>query len=56
VFAKPFRLHNANVACSFLSAKITSEDKITGLRRGADDYMTKPFNLEEFSAPRASTD
>ena len=42
------RLHNANVPVLFLSAKNTSEDKITGLKRGADDYMTKPFNLEEF--------
>ncbi|MEO0312470.1 MAG: hypothetical protein RIQ89_2127 [Bacteroidota bacterium] len=42
------RMHNADVPILFLSAKNTSEDKITGLRRGADDYMTKPFNLEEF--------
>ncbi len=42
------RLHNSTVPVLFLSAKNTSEDKITGLRRGADDYMTKPFNLEEF--------
>jgi len=42
------RLYNAEVPVLFLSAKNTSEDKITGLKRGADDYMTKPFNLEEF--------
>lgn len=42
------RLHNSTVPILFLSAKNTPEDKITGLRRGADDYMTKPFNLEEF--------
>lgn len=42
------RLHNSNVPVLFLSAKNTSEDKIMGLKRGADDYMTKPFNLEEF--------
>ncbi|MCX6273784.1 MAG: response regulator transcription factor [Bacteroidetes bacterium] len=42
------RLHNSSVPILFLSAKNTSEDKITGLKRGADDYMTKPFNLEEF--------
>jgi two-component system, OmpR family, alkaline phosphatase synthesis response regulator PhoP len=41
-------LHNSTVPILFLSAKNTSEDKITGLKRGADDYMTKPFNLEEF--------
>ncbi|MEY4594117.1 MAG: hypothetical protein RIQ47_527 [Bacteroidota bacterium] len=42
------RLHNASVPILFLSAKNTAEDKITGLKRGADDYMSKPFNLEEF--------
>jgi two-component system alkaline phosphatase synthesis response regulator PhoP len=30
-----------------LSAKNTSADKILGLKKGADDYLTKPFNLEE---------
>ena len=42
------RLHNSSIPILFLSAKNASEDKIQGLRRGADDYMTKPFNLEEF--------
>ena len=42
------RLHNNAVPILFLSAKNASEDKILGLKRGADDYMTKPFNLEEF--------
>lgn len=42
------RMHNAEVPILFLSAKNTAEDKIMGLKRGADDYMTKPFNLEEF--------
>jgi two-component system alkaline phosphatase synthesis response regulator PhoP len=42
------RIHNSSVPILFLSAKNTSEDKILGLKRGADDYMTKPFNLEEF--------
>jgi len=32
----------------FLTAKGTGEDKVHGLRLGADDYLTKPFNLEEF--------
>lgn len=31
----------------FLTAKIKDEDKIEGFRAGADDYMTKPFNMEE---------
>lgn len=33
-----------------LTAKSAIEDKVTGLDSGADDYMTKPFSLEELSA------
>jgi two-component system alkaline phosphatase synthesis response regulator PhoP len=42
------RLENNQVPILFLTAKNSSDDKITGLRLGADDYLTKPFNLEEF--------
>ena len=31
----------------FLTARETAEDRISGLRAGGDDYVTKPFNLEE---------
>ncbi|MBX7093230.1 MAG: response regulator transcription factor [Flavobacteriales bacterium] len=31
----------------FLTARGTSEDRINGLKRGADDYLVKPFHLEE---------
>lgn len=31
----------------FISAKGNSTDRITGLKMGADDYLVKPFNLEE---------
>src|SRR3546814_13818168 len=41
------RLENATVPVLFLTAKNTSEDRITGLKKGADDYLVKPFNLEE---------
>ncbi len=33
-----------------LTANDTVQDKVTGLRSGADDYMTKPFAFEEFLA------
>lgn len=33
-----------------LTAKTASTDKVNGLRSGADDYLTKPFNIEEFIA------
>lgn len=41
------RLTNREVPIIFLTAKDTAQDRIAGLRKGADDYLTKPFNLEE---------
>ena len=41
------RLENLDVPIMMLTAKDTSLDRITGLKKGADDYLTKPFNLEE---------
>ena len=41
------RLGNNEVPILILSAKNSSADKVLGLKKGADDYMTKPFNLEE---------
>lgn len=41
------RKENATVPVLFLTAKGSSSDKIQGLKLGADDYLTKPFNLEE---------
>jgi two-component system alkaline phosphatase synthesis response regulator PhoP len=41
------RLSNNEVPILILSARNNSEDRIKGLKRGADDYLTKPFNLEE---------
>ncbi|MGM8214600.1 response regulator transcription factor [Bacillaceae bacterium W0354] len=38
------------VSIIMLSAKSRTEDKIKGLRLGADDYMTKPFNPDELVA------
>lgn len=41
------RLTNMDVPIIFLTAKDAVSDRVTGLRKGADDYLTKPFNLEE---------
>jgi len=41
------RLHNTELPVLILSAKNTSADRVLGLKKGADDYLTKPFNLEE---------
>jgi len=41
------RVHNNQVPILILSAKNTSSDRVLGLKKGADDYLTKPFNLEE---------
>ncbi|MEN9953241.1 MAG: hypothetical protein RLZZ520_1509 [Bacteroidota bacterium] len=41
------RLRNIDTPILMLSARSGSSDRVTGLKRGADDYLTKPFNLEE---------
>ncbi len=41
------RLVDNEVPILFLSAKGSAEDRVLGLRKGGDDYLTKPFNLEE---------
>jgi two-component system alkaline phosphatase synthesis response regulator PhoP len=41
------RLKNNEVPILILSAKNNSADRVLGLKKGADDYLTKPFNLEE---------
>ncbi len=41
------RLTNMEVPIIFLTAKDTPMDRVAGLKKGADDYLTKPFNLEE---------
>ncbi len=47
--AKRIRRHNTDIPIIFLSAKSTKEDKIHGLRLGGDDYITKPFSIEELA-------
>ncbi|MGP8214659.1 MAG: response regulator transcription factor [Bacteroidia bacterium] len=45
--AKEIRMVNKNIPIIFLTAKSMKEDIIEGFNRGADDYITKPFNTEE---------
>src|SRR5207244_10739802 len=40
----------AGVPIIFLTARDSTEDKIRGLTTGGDDYVTKPFSLEELVA------
>jgi two-component system OmpR family response regulator len=44
------RREGCQVPVIFLTAKDTQEDKVTGLTLGGDDYLTKPFGLEELAA------
>jgi two-component system, OmpR family, alkaline phosphatase synthesis response regulator PhoP len=41
------RLENETVPILFLTAKNASTDRVQGLKLGADDYLAKPFDLEE---------
>ena len=41
------RLQGNTIPVLILSAKNSSADRVLGLKKGADDYLTKPFNLEE---------
>ena len=45
--AKKVREQNKNIPILFLTAKTMTEDKINGLSLGGDDYITKPFSMEE---------
>lgn len=45
--ASIIRRMNSEIPIIFLTAKSLKEDKLIGLRLGADDYLTKPFSIEE---------
>ncbi|MCC9073622.1 response regulator transcription factor [Flavobacterium sp. F-65] len=45
--ATEIRKSNSDIPIIFLSAKTLKEDRIKGLRLGADDYLVKPFSIEE---------
>ena len=44
------RSDGVQVPIIFLTARVAAEDKVDGLRLGADDYITKPFGLQEVVA------
>lgn len=41
------RMQHNQVPILFLSARNSGADRVAGLKKGGDDYLTKPFNLEE---------
>jgi len=45
--ARKIREFNEEIPIIFLTARSTREDKIFGLQQGGDDYITKPFSIEE---------
>ncbi|VXC19438.1 Transcriptional regulatory protein RprY [Flavobacterium sp. 9AF] len=45
--ATEIRKRNAEIPIIFLSAKTMKEDRIKGLKLGADDYLVKPYSIEE---------
>ncbi|WP_311443140.1 response regulator transcription factor [Ezakiella coagulans] len=47
---KSVRSQNALVPILILSARVQTEDKVEGLDRGANDYLTKPFDFSELEA------
>jgi DNA-binding response OmpR family regulator len=45
--AREIRMTNADIPIIFLTAKSLKEDIIEGFKAGADDYICKPFSMEE---------
>jgi len=50
IFIEKLRSEGYNQAVIYVSAKDMSEDIIEGFERGGDDYITKPFNINELKA------
>lgn len=48
--AKEIREIDENIPILFLTAKSMKEDKLEGFKAGGDDYVTKPFSMEELLA------
>ncbi len=46
--ADEIRKYDLNIPIIFLTARSNKDDRIKGFKSGADDYVTKPFSIEEF--------
>ena len=46
-FAREIRMQDQEIPLIFLTAKALKEDRIEGFKIGCDDYVTKPFSMEE---------
>ena len=49
--AQEIRQANAEIPVIFLTAKTMKEDILEGFKLGGDDYITKPFSMEEINIP-----
>jgi DNA-binding response OmpR family regulator len=49
-FLRALRLHGKSTPVLIMTARHSLEDRVRGLRDGADDYLVKPFSLEELVA------
>ena len=47
--AEKIRMNDPHIPIIFLTAKAMQDDKLHGLRIGGDDYITKPFSIEELT-------
>ncbi|HUD44966.1 MAG TPA: response regulator [Patescibacteria group bacterium] len=50
IVCQKLRKKNIDIPILMLTARIRLSDKVTGLNSGADDYLTKPFELMELKA------
>lgn len=51
---KEIRLHGSDIPILMLTAKSEIDDKVKGLNMGADDYLSKPFDVKELLARLSS--
>jgi CheY-like chemotaxis protein len=54
-FCKEIKTLKPNLPVVMLTALGTTDDKLEGFDAGADDYLTKPFEMRELGSPNQST-